>query len=58
MNAIAAHKDQLEGIARELVGQYCRLKVRFRGVAGCLYHAPRYKLLRHQLPASVRRQRK
>src|SRR5206468_7014043 len=35
-------------IAREFVAQYRGLRDGFRGIGGCLYHAPRYKLLRRQ----------
>ena len=33
---------------RELIGRHCRVRDRSRGVSGCLYHASRYELLRHQ----------
>ena len=50
MNAIAAHKDELEKLLETLSGDTAVFRDRFRGVPGCLYHAPRYELLRHQRP--------
>jgi hypothetical protein len=50
MNAIAAHKDELEKLLEDLSSDRGGLRDSFRGVPACLNNAPRYELLRHQRP--------
>ena len=50
MNAIAAHKDELKKLLKNLSGDPAVLGITFVAFSGCLYHAPRYELLRHQRP--------